>query len=293
MRKPRLLARILLSAMVLTGLNSAAAASSFIPASHPLTDDERLSRSVSGADAICVGRIVAIRDTVIPMSFNPQLGHPYKYGLIRVAQCLRGSFRPGDTIVIGSWDNEFPSIEYNSTQSQGDAIVFLKRVDHSSDALSVNGPDLPSFADWQIDHNPYTVPRGMLRNDAQGNDKVKRRIKNQSIEELSKRSDAAVRVQVFKTPAGESDRYAFESKVIESIFPRSIQRGTTLRINTLLGDELEPGEYILFLRRRGAANYDLLEFTAGAHPMAKGRLLRSGESYSAIRASIANARVAK
>lgn len=257
-----------------------ASATTFAPPLRPLTETDRMSRSVGGADAICIGTLETVRDTIIPLASNPQFAKPYRTAWLRIAEVVHGPFRSGQLVRLGSWDGSFPEhTTHERTKDRVRAMFFLRRVDHGHDHDFPEPPMLPTFVDWQIDQNPYTVPGGSIEMTGDSEPAVRRAVRDalerQTLESMARKADLVVVATVGEPDFNTTPGQGSTARIDEVLAPSgSFRPGSKVRVSTVLGHGPEDGQYLLFLRRRPNESYEILEFDAGSDLLTRGVLKR-------------------
>lgn len=271
-----------------------ARATSWAPPSRPLTSQDRLARSASGADVICVGRIVTVQDTIIPDRANPELATPYRFALLSIQEVMHGRWAGDRLIRLGSWDGEFPQ-EATTTSGKGtgaQSIFFLREV--FPEPPGEPGV-FPPFVQWQLDHNPYTVPGGLLRLDSRSAAATRKSVTDalarQTLESMARAADLVV-VATMRAPHRATGAPAPGNARIDEVLagPASMLPGTTIEVTSPLDDVPIEGQELLLLKKRGNGRYEIMEFDAGHDRIERGRLSRHALTLDAARTRVRSAR---
>jgi hypothetical protein len=234
---------------------------------EPLSPRQWLEFDLSGADAVGIGRLVAVRDTVVDVSPVDSSGIPVRSLTLRVAKWLKGGNGEA-TIRVGISLADFN----RSFEPQSQPALFMLRR-YSSGWGLCDGPDpggagLRSLADSEVAATQRTVTRIL---------------EDQSVDSLLTRADVVVvgRWSFSRFCATGSKRRCVVVAV-DSVLAGTVSTDSLCVFMPFLA-YAPPGQGLYVLRASPEGYHETIGYLAGGQAVIDGRTQRWGISVETLR----------
>ena len=259
-----------------------ARATTWLPPARPLTADETLDLAVSESDAVAVGNVVAIRDTIVDMVGGT--GIPSRSLALHVTELLSGAV-PGIDLAVGVSPaddaSQYAELLARPELRSRQALFFLRR--SPSGWVFREYPDPPSL---------QLPPPEALAAAVAG---VRRAVARQSPDSLLARADLVV-----LGSRGPLDSRCAETGVVRecaTVTVREVLAGPaapeSLRVTSAVVGHMPAGDAVYVLRRLRDGLYETVGFRSGSLSVRDGRVERWGLSVDEVRGKAERARAAR
>lgn len=267
--------RIIFGLLVLCAIPDASAlATTWIAPQRALTPDEWLEYDVSGSDAVGIGQVFAVRDTIVDVAPDGS-GIPTRSISVHVARWLKGN--PGVTDLSAG-------VSFLDTQPlHGEDLLDVVGIGREFVVMLRRMPD-----GWVVCDGPDPAGSGMRALQPQSStsfeQKLRTLIARQSVDSLLSRSDLVVVGQFLEVaPCPTASELSCSRVAVERTVAGSAAAETLSVFAPLLGDI--PRERALFLLRRSRpGEYETVGFQSGSQRLSAERPVRWGLSLDEIHA---------
>ncbi len=258
----RLLAQALVSCAGLLIVGFGVRASVWDAPRRSLTDDEKLSLTVSQSDAIVIASVREVRDSTFELRSDPESASSEGVSFVAVTltpqQWLKGEPEPGDLHVgmFPTMDRVLDDVQRCFREGPVTAVFFLRR----------------SPRGWMVSDDPGGFLTGrllVLDQPTSGTPELpalRAAVARQSLDSLLTRADLVI----LGHPGARSSCVRVDSVVLGE------PPGATIHVESPVWGVIEPGESVLFLRRLGPGTFETLDFFAGSVPFQSDSLVRQG-----------------
>lgn len=277
-RRPPLLKRVLpLVILLLAASAPTVRAATWIAPQHPLTDTEWLEYDISGADAIGIGCIVAIHDSIVDVAAD-RSGIPTRALSLRVTKWLKGA--PGSAALrvgVSVLDAQPLRGEDLSSIARSDrkVAIMLRRLTEGWGLA--DGPD-PGGPGMRV------VPPGKTRDFER---QLRTLIARQNVDSVLARAELVVVGRcVDSAPCSPTNGHRCARVVVEQALAGAPASDTISVFTPLVGD-IPTGRAVFFVRSvPGDGCYETVGFQAGCQSFDAERARRWGLSIDDIRSRL-------
>lgn len=238
-----------------------------------LTPDERMEMAVSASDAVLVGTLSAVRDSIA------QDGGVISWTTINPSRWVRQNGGTGPVRVyfpIVSQDAHDNAARWLEETPSVNVFAFIKRVPRGW--VLVENPSYPGGGMIKLSSLSPSVYDTMV-------DQATTRITPTA---LGRRADLVVVGQVLATP-GRCTAFGSTTKCtsvrVDEVLAGDATIGSTIHIYTLFGGLAKQGRLILFLKR-GIDGYEAIGFRKGALPVVNGAIEGTSMTVAALSDSL-------
>jgi hypothetical protein len=265
---------LFLAFLLLAYPTSSTRATTWIKPQRSLSSDQWLEYDVSGADAVGIGQVLAVTDTIADFNPTDGTGIPVRSLTLRATRWIKGN--PGKTTIragTSPLDEDpvhVPNEPLDRIRSSGRSVLFLLRLTQDGWVLC-DGPD-PEGAGLRL------IPQGQTTALAH---KLRRIVASQSPDSLLLHADLVVLGRRSTVQPCRSQAQC-ASVTIDSVLAGKTDADSILVLTALLGDVPSgPGLYIL--RQNPDRTYETLGSQAGSQIVENGRARVWGLSITAVR----------
>lgn len=275
---------IVLMAVALSGSFGTAGASWIAP-QRPLSPEEWLEYDISGADAICLGTILAVHDTVMDIAQDGG-GFPSRSLTIVVSRWLKGHDPERQLVLrVSPFDDE--PMAGPSMTSAGHSVTSVAGTPR---ILAFMLRRLPNG--WGICDGPGAGAHLLPRDDDGAFEKlIEQLIRKQSVDSLLHRADAVLVGtfnRIVRCEAGSRLRCAIVA--VDSVLAGDV-RSDSVRVFSTQTAGIASGPSLYVLERSSTAEFfEIIGFQSGSQSIASGRTSRWNLSLGDIAKRLASRR---
>lgn len=257
-------------------------ATTWLPPSRPLTQDEKLELAVSESDAIGFGYVAAVRETIVDVVGGT--GIPARSLTLRPTEWLWGA-PGGSAMAVGFSATDHSSLFSELLVASGldtrPACFFLKHL----------------RSGWALRDYPDPPPLQLLTQGEAGamRQRIRRIIALQSPDSLLARADLVV-----LGVRGETDARCATSRGVRECAPVSVKEvlagpsvSDSIVVYGVMLGQMPPGEALYLLRKMPDGLYETVGFRSGSLPVRSGKVERWGLTLEQTRRRALAARTAR
>lgn len=258
----RVIAFSLVSAFALTVIVTA---TTWLPPLRTLTTDERVELGVSGSQAIGVGQVIAVHDSL------DADGVPWRWMTFAPKRWLKGAASPSNTRIYFS---QITSYCYNKiaawpSRPAPSCIVFIRRAGNLW--VLAESPSMPGGGVMRLGSNVDEIADEAA---------VVRGIARQAPEEIARRSALIVvgkTVQRGAVCVTHGNAVKCADVVVDSVITGTLPPGV-IHLHTLFGGFDTYDHVLLMLRPDGSGGFENVGFSGGTLPIVDGQVNSLGLS---------------
>jgi hypothetical protein len=251
-------------------LTSAPRATTWLTPARALTADEKLELAVSESDAVGLGYVVGVHDTIVDVKDGT--GIPARSLTIRPTEWLMGEANgPALEIGLAAGDNSplFSDLVMTPGLESRTALFFVEK----------------QRSGWTLRSYPDPAPLQLIDRDALGQtrERVLRAVGRESPDSLLARADVVIvgRRGEADSSCSSGTRECVPVSVTQVLIGSGVAR--SIRVASVLLGHIPPGDALYLLRAAPGGIYETIGFRNGSLPVRAGIVDRWGLSVDKVR----------